>query len=190
MEAAVVPREGGRRRCHRAHEHRRESIRLDRWLRRGGREVLGLDRLLRRSRRRTDGLDTMGQYHYPYPYRERCPKGLEPPHERPPFAAGRDRIARISADRIMALGYAPVNRKRSAPCGAGSRGGALPRTAASPAATRKSRSGRPCWPHAATTVSSRSAYRLPASLSEPKLPLRHSTAGRRARPARTCLRGA
>ena len=50
------------------------------------------------------------------------------------------------------------------PCGAGSRdGGGLPRPAASPAAN----SGRPCWRQEATTVSSRSANRLPASLSEP-----------------------
>src|SRR5262249_28366101 len=35
-------------------------------------------------------------------------------------------------------------------------------------------------PTGATTVNSRSANRLPASLSQPKLALRHSTAGRRA----------
>lgn len=56
-------------------------------------------------------------------------------------------------------------------------------SAASPAATRKSSSCRPCWRQEATTVSSRSANRLPDSLSEPKLPLRHSTAGRSARSA-------
>jgi len=33
----------------------------------------------------------------------------------------------------------------------------------------------------ATTLSSRSVKRLPASLSDPKLPLGHRTAGRRAR---------
>jgi hypothetical protein len=38
-----------------------------------------------------------------------------------------------------------------------------------------------CCRHDATTVNSRSANRLPVSLSEPKLPLRHSTAGRKAR---------
>src|SRR3954467_7994999 len=68
------------------------------------------------------------------------------------------------------------------PRGAESReGGGLLRNAASPAATRNSNTGRPCWRHDATTVNSRSAKRLPAWLSEPKLPLRHSTAGRRAR---------
>jgi hypothetical protein len=70
------------------------------------------------------------------------------------------------------------------PYGAGGReGGGLPRNAASPAATRKSSNRRPCCRQVATTVSSRSANRLPASLSDPKLPLRHSTAGRRARSA-------
>src|SRR5262249_33816275 len=39
--------------------------------------------------------------------------------------------------------------------------------------------GRPCCRQVATTASSRSTNRLPASLSEPKQPLRHSTAGRR-----------
>ena len=68
--------------------------------------------------------------------------------------------------------------------GAGSRdGGGLPRTAASPAVTNSANSGRPCWRHDATTVSSRSANRQPASLSDPKLPLRHSTAGRKGRSA-------
>ena len=57
----------------------------------------------------------------------------------------------------------------------------MPRSAAAPAATRNSSSGRPCWRQEATTVSSRSATGLPAWLSEPKLPLGHSTAGRRAR---------
>src|SRR5207237_7889110 len=60
-------------------------------------------------------------------------------------------------------------------------GAAVPWSAASPAATRNSNSGRPCWRQEATTVRSRSANRLPASLSAPKLPLRHNTAGRRAR---------
>src|SRR5947207_12293988 len=62
-------------------------------------------------------------------------------------------------------------------------GAAVPWSAASPAATRKSSNDRPCWRHDATIVSSRSANRLPASLSEPKLPFRHSTAGRNARSA-------
>src|SRR3954452_5704489 len=70
------------------------------------------------------------------------------------------------------------------PRGAESReGGGLLRNAASPAATRNSNTGRPCWQHDATTVSRRSANRLPAALSDPKLPLRHSTTGRSARSA-------
>src|SRR5207253_9854418 len=76
--------------------------------------------------------------------------------------------------------YSP--RNCSAPYGAGSRdGGGRPRDAASLAATRKSNNRRPCCRQVATTVSSRSANRLPAALSDPKLPLRHSTAGRKAR---------
>ncbi len=64
------------------------------------------------------------------------------------------------------------------PCRAGSsEGAAVPWRAASPAATRKSSSPRPCCRHVAATVSNRSANRLPASLSDPKLPLRQSTAG-------------
>src|SRR5205823_14381476 len=62
-------------------------------------------------------------------------------------------------------------------------GGELARSAVSPAATRNANSGRPCCLQDATTVSTRSANRLPASLSAPKLPLRHSTAGRKARSA-------
>ena len=57
---------------------------------------------------------------------------------------------------------------------------------ASPAPTRKASSGRPCCRHVATTVSSRSAKRLPASLSDPKLPFRHSTAGRTSRRLNRC----
>src|SRR5581483_6856720 len=69
-------------------------------------------------------------------------------------------------------------------CGAGSRdGNGLLRRTASLAATRKSSRRLPCCRQVATTVSSRSAKRLPASLSDPKLPLRHSTAGRTARSA-------
>src|SRR5215212_3300956 len=60
-------------------------------------------------------------------------------------------------------------------------GDGLPCSAASPAATRKSSSERPCCRQVAPTVNKRSTNRLPASLSEPKLPLRHSTAGRKAR---------
>jgi len=60
-------------------------------------------------------------------------------------------------------------------------GAAVPWSAASPAATKKSSSRRACCRQVATTVSNRSANRLPASLSEPKLPFRHRTAGRRAR---------
>src|SRR5919199_1665542 len=63
-------------------------------------------------------------------------------------------------------------------------GGELPRSAASTAAAKKSNSGCPCCRQVATTVNNRSANRLPASLSDPKLPLRQSTAGRRARSAR------
>src|SRR5215207_2961281 len=63
------------------------------------------------------------------------------------------------------------------PRGAESReGGGLLRNAASPAATRNANTGRPCWRHDATTVNSLSAKRLPAWLSEPKLPFRPSTA--------------
>jgi len=62
-------------------------------------------------------------------------------------------------------------------------GAAVPWSAPSPAATRKASSGRPCCRQVTATVSSRSANRLPASLSEPKLPSRHSTAGRKARSA-------
>jgi hypothetical protein len=60
-------------------------------------------------------------------------------------------------------------------------GGRRPGRAASPAATRNVNSGQPCWRHDATTVRSRSANRLPSSLSAPKLLFRHRTAGRRAR---------
>ncbi len=68
------------------------------------------------------------------------------------------------------------------PCGAGIKdGGGIRRSPASPTATRKSSNGRPCCRQVATAVNSRSAKRLPASLSEAKLPLRHSTTGRRAR---------
>src|SRR5215211_7824876 len=66
------------------------------------------------------------------------------------------------------------------PCGAGrSDGAAVPWRAASPTVTRKSNTCRPCWRQDATTVSGRSAKRLPTALSDPKLPLRHSTAGRK-----------
>ena len=69
-------------------------------------------------------------------------------------------------------------------CSAGSRDGRrLPRNAALPAATKKSNSDRPCCRQVATTVSNHSANRAPASLSVPKLPFRHSTAGRNARSA-------
>src|SRR5207248_11312819 len=58
------------------------------------------------------------------------------------------------------------DRNHSAPSGAGSSdGGGRPRNAASPAATRTSSSHRPYYRHVATTVSSHSANRLPASLS-------------------------
>ena len=68
------------------------------------------------------------------------------------------------------------------PCAAGrSDGAAVPWSAASPAATGKSSSRRPYRRQVATTVGSRSANRLPAALSDPKLPLRHNTAGRKAR---------
>src|SRR5215213_5333457 len=70
------------------------------------------------------------------------------------------------------------------PHGTGSReGGGLPRSAASSTATRKSTSDRPCCRQVAATASDRSAKRLPPSLSDPKLPLRHNTAGRKARSA-------
>jgi hypothetical protein len=59
----------------------------------------------------------------------------------------------------------------------------VPRSADSPTATRKSSSGRPCCRQGATTVRSRSPNRLPASLSDPKLPFRQSTAGRKAHSA-------
>jgi hypothetical protein len=69
-----------------------------------------------------------------------------------------------------------------APCGAGSRdGGGMPRTAASPAITRKSGSRRSYWRQQAPTVSTRATNRLPSSLSEPERPLRHSAAGRSVR---------
>src|SRR3954454_799327 len=57
------------------------------------------------------------------------------------------------------------------PCGtASNEGGGLPCNAASPAATRKSSRGRPCWRQEATTVTSHRANRLPASPSASKLP--------------------
>ena len=68
-------------------------------------------------------------------------------------------------------------------------GPAVPWSAASAAATRKTSSGRPCCRQVATTVSTRSASRLPAALSDPKLPLRHNTTGRKAR-AHTLFVGA
>src|SRR5689334_11762887 len=46
-------------------------------------------------------------------------------------------------------------------------GGGLPRSTASLATTKNSNSDRPCCRQVATTVSSRSANRLPASLSDP-----------------------
>jgi hypothetical protein len=59
----------------------------------------------------------------------------------------------------------------------------VPWSAASPAATRKSNGRRSRCRQVATTVSSRSANRLPAALSAPKLPVRQRTAGRKARSA-------
>ncbi len=56
-------------------------------------------------------------------------------------------------------------------------GAAMPWSAASLAATRKCSRCRPFWRQEATTVSSRSTNRLPASLSDPKPPLRHRTTG-------------
>jgi hypothetical protein len=48
----------------------------------------------------------------------------------------------------------------------------IPRSVAALAAIRKSSRERPCCRQIAATLSSRSAKRLPASLSDPKLPLR------------------
>lgn len=64
-----------------------------------------------------------------------------------------------------------------------SEGASVPRSTASPVAHRKSKTHRPCCRQVATTVNIRSANRLPALLSEPKLPLRHSTAGHSTRSA-------
>src|SRR4051812_37930668 len=91
-----------------------------------------------------------------------------------------EQVAALGSHRAL-----PPSRVRIEPAyGAGSReGGALRRTAASPAATKNANNGRPCCRQVATTVRSCSANRLPASLLEPILPLRHSTAGRRARSA-------
>jgi hypothetical protein len=65
------------------------------------------------------------------PHHTPRPTALRPFHPEPPGATG-----------TVTLQF---------PAGAGSRdGGGLPRTAASPAATRNATSGRPCWRHEAT----------------------------------------
>jgi len=64
---------------------------------------------------------------------------------------------------------------RSAPIRCREQRGGLPDRAASPAATRESTRCRPCWLRVAATVNSRSANRVPAPLSPPKLLFRHST---------------
>jgi hypothetical protein len=61
-----------------------------------------------------------------------------------------------------------------------SEGGAVARSAASPAATRQSSSGRPCRRRDATIVCSPAASRMPAAVSEPELPWHQSTAWLRA----------
>jgi hypothetical protein len=62
-------------------------------------------------------------------------------------------------------------------------GATVPWSAASSAAARKGTSDRRCWRKVNTAVSIPSAHRPPAALSAPKLPWRHSTAGRKARSA-------
>ena len=87
----------------------------------------------------------------------------------------------VAAEGLL-LGLGEQGVSVQAPWPAGSSDGApVPWSAASPAATRKANSGRRCRRQVAATVSSRSAKRLPASRSDPKLPLRLSTAGRKAR---------
>src|SRR6266851_9038136 len=102
---------------------------------------------------------------------------------RAPLAVARSTLspAHIRLTRPVNRGISASTSDQLSRDAASSDGGGPPHNAAFTAQTRNSSIDRSCWRHDAAAVNSLAAKRLPASLSDPKLPLRHSTAGRNAR---------